>query len=172
MDRTQLPLFVLETREPKPKPRFPRKPRSKTKQLKLFKPEEIIQKPKLWSRPIVRLAELEPYKRPWKNLVGQADLLKPRNRGECLKSFRPCPFVGCRFHLYLDILPKGKIRYNFPHLEPHEMKDSCALDIADKGGISLEKLAKATNLTRERCRQVIQATQKKIMGRLRELVEP
>jgi DNA-directed RNA polymerase sigma subunit (sigma70/sigma32) len=34
------------------------------------------------------------------------------------------------------------------------MTDTCALDIADRGGITLEEVGFITNLTRERVRQV------------------
>jgi DNA-directed RNA polymerase sigma subunit (sigma70/sigma32) len=34
------------------------------------------------------------------------------------------------------------------------MTDTCALDIADRGGITLEEVGEIMNLTRERVRQV------------------
>ncbi len=80
---------------------------------------------------------------------------RPVVRGECVGAPRPCPYVGCRYHLYLDVHPRtGSIKYNFPHLEPHELPYSCALDVADLGGLTLENVGELTNLTRERIRQV------------------
>jgi hypothetical protein len=68
---------------------------------------------------------------------------------------RPCPFVSCRYHLYIDVHPvRGSIKINFPDLEVWEMTDTCALDIADRGGITLEEVGEIMNLTRERIRQV------------------
>ena len=68
---------------------------------------------------------------------------------------RPCPFVSCSHHLYLDVNPaSGAIKLNFPHLEVWEMKETCALDVADRGGITLEEVGDILNLTRERIRQV------------------
>jgi hypothetical protein len=68
---------------------------------------------------------------------------------------RPCPWVACKHHLYLDINPEtGSIKINFPDLEPWELKHTCALDVAERGGITLEEVGEIMNLTRERIRQV------------------
>lgn len=81
---------------------------------------------------------------------------RPRTRGDCSSVPRPCPFVACKYSLYLDVSETGSIVLNFPHLEPGEMPAdrSCALDLAERGGMTLEDIAIATNLTRERIRQV------------------
>src|SRR5205814_4598170 len=78
-----------------------------------------------------------------------------KTRLECVDGERPCPFVACKYHLYLDVNPSsGSIKLNFPDLEPWELKESCALDVADRGGITLEEVGDLLNLTRERIRQV------------------
>src|SRR5512140_431155 len=83
------------------------------------------------------------------------DVDRPRHRGECQSMERPCPFVSCEHHLYLDVNPEsGAIKLNFPHLEVWEMAETCALDVADRGGITLEEVGAILNLTRERIRQV------------------
>jgi hypothetical protein len=80
---------------------------------------------------------------------------RPQTRGECAEMERPCPFVSCKYHLYIDVHPvRGSIKINFPDLEVWEMTDTCALDIADRGGITLEEVGEIMNLTRERVRQV------------------
>jgi hypothetical protein len=80
---------------------------------------------------------------------------RPESRGECADMERPCPFVSCKYHLYIDVHPvRGSIKINFPDLEVWEMTDTCALDIADRGGITLEEVGEIMNLTRERVRQV------------------
>ena len=48
----------------------------------------------------------------------------------------------------------GSIKLNFPHLEVWEMQETCALDVAERGGITLEEVGEIMNLTRERIRQV------------------
>lgn len=80
---------------------------------------------------------------------------RPITRGDCASVPRPCPYVTCKHNLYLDVnVDTGSIKLNFPHIEPEEMKHSCALDIADGGGLTLEDCADVTNLTRERIRQI------------------
>lgn len=80
---------------------------------------------------------------------------RPKNRAKCVGAARPCPFVSCKHHLYLDVNPEtGSIKINFPHLEIWEMEETCALDVAERGGITLEEVGEIMNLTRERIRQV------------------
>lgn len=89
-------------------------------------------------------------------LLVTPDVLRPLTRGDCeADPGRPCPWVSCPHHNYLDVNPEtGAIKLNFPHLEVWEMKDSCSLDVADRGGITLEETGAILNLTRERIRQV------------------
>ena len=83
------------------------------------------------------------------------DIPRPKTREECRGEARPCPWVACKHHLYLDVNPEtGSIKINFPDLEPWELKDTCALDVAERGGITLEEVGEIMNLTRERIRQV------------------
>jgi len=83
------------------------------------------------------------------------DVDRPKMRHDCKDMPRPCPFVSCKHHLYLDVNPEtGSIKLNFPDLEVWEMKDTCSLDVADKNGITLEEVGEIMNLTRERIRQV------------------
>ena len=83
------------------------------------------------------------------------DAERPRTRAECAEGARPCPWVACKHHLYLDINPRtGSIKINFPDLEPWELAHTCALDVAEHGSKTLEEIGEITNLTRERVRQV------------------
>jgi imidazoleglycerol phosphate dehydratase HisB len=67
---------------------------------------------------------------------------------------RPCPWVSCKFHLYLDVNPvSGGVKLNFPTLEVDELAETCALDVADRGGAVLEYVGDVMNLTQERIRQ-------------------
>jgi hypothetical protein len=94
-------------------------------------------------------------KRLAQELVYPEDVERPHTREDCLKMPRPCPFVSCEHHLYLDVNPdSGAIKLNFPHLEVWEMAETCSLDVADRGGITLEDVGAILNLTRERIRQV------------------
>jgi hypothetical protein len=80
---------------------------------------------------------------------------RPKTRAECIGHDRPCPFVSCKHHLYLDVSARtGAIKLNFPDLEVWEMNETCALDVSDRGGTTLEEVGAIMNLTRERIRQV------------------
>src|SRR6185369_15093292 len=78
-----------------------------------------------------------------------ADLDRPKTRADCGAEARPCPWVACKHHLYLDINPEtGSIKINFPDREPWELEHTCALDVADTGSKTLDEIGEITNLTR------------------------
>jgi hypothetical protein len=93
-----------------------------------------------------------------RQLYPEMDIERPRSRTDCLQgphAERPCPFVSCKHHLYLDVNERtGSIKLNFPDLEVWDLPETCALDIADRGGITLEEVGEIMNLTRERIRQL------------------
>jgi hypothetical protein len=110
-------------------------------------------------------------------LYPETDYYKPRARAECIDGPRPCPYVSCQHHLFLDVSARtGAIKLNFPDLEVWEMNETCALDVADRGGTTLEDVGAIMNLTRERIRQVeVKALAKlealKDMSALRDFVD-
>ncbi len=58
------------------------------------------------------------------------DYDRPANRSECRGGARPCPFVSCMHHLYLDVSPtNGAIQFNFPGLDVDDLAETCAIDI-------------------------------------------
>lgn len=80
---------------------------------------------------------------------------RPKTRADCVDGPRPCLYVSCKHHLYLDVNPRtGSVKLNFPDKEIWELEETCALDVADRGGITLEEVGVIMNLTRERIRQV------------------
>jgi len=99
--------------------------------------------------------------REHKKLMKRGDLLHvveswhPKTREDCYKMERPCLFVSCRHHLYLDINEETRsVKYNFPGKEVWELEETCALDVAERGGVTLEEVGRIMNLTRERIRQL------------------
>jgi len=89
---------------------------------------------------------------------------RPVSRDDCNSIPRPCPFVGCRHNLYLDVNEEtGTIKFNFPWLEPHEMEESCALDVAGEGDHTLEVVGEFINVTRERVRQLEEVVEAKLI---------
>jgi len=90
---------------------------------------------------------------------------RPASRNDCVEGPRPCPWISCKYHLYLDVNPRtGSIKLNFPDIEPWEMIHSCVLDIADRGPVTLEDVGRIMNLTRERIRQLEASASTKIRG--------
>ena len=88
-------------------------------------------------------------------LIGSVEGMRPRTRADCVNGPRPCLFVSCKHNLYLDVNPEtGSIKLNFPDKDIWELEHTCALDVAEKGGITLEEVGVIMNLTRERIRQV------------------
>lgn len=80
---------------------------------------------------------------------------RPRTREQCRDRPRPCPYVSCEHHLYLDVDPRtGTIKINFPGLELDQIEQTCSLDVAEHGGVSLELAGSFMNITRERARQI------------------
>ena len=83
------------------------------------------------------------------------DYQRPTTREDCRGKVRPCLFVACTYHLYLEVTDKGSIVLNYPQREPWELEETCALDIAEKeDGSTLETIGDYLNLTRERVRQI------------------
>lgn len=80
---------------------------------------------------------------------------RPKNRKECKDGPRPCPWVMCRHHLYLEVNPiTGNIRLNFPSKEVWELEQTCSLDVADLGFNTLKAVGRVFDFSRERVRQL------------------
>jgi hypothetical protein len=98
----------------------------------------------------------------------------PLLRGDCENLPRPCPFVSCVHHLFLDVNANGNIKINFPDLLEadgeirfEEMPATCSLDVADLGGSTLERVGEFLNITRERVRQYEEVLLPRLAGEAR-----
>lgn len=90
--------------------------------------------------------------------------LRPVTWGECEKGPRPCPWVGCRYHLVWESIRRTmKVTpRKFPSLDDREvvnhvamMEDTCALDLVmARGPYTLHEIGEMWGITRERVRQV------------------
>ena len=102
---------------------------------------------------------------------------KPKTWGECESqrlgsSANPCPFVSCKYNLYLDVTPAGNIRIAFPEREVWELPQTCALHVASKvtsegdtDDMTLVDVGRLIRVTRERVRQISDGAIAKIAKR-------
>lgn len=107
---------------------------------------------------------------------------RPTRRGECLEARgvddfgapNPCPFVSCRYHLYLDVRDTaGAIAYGHPTVPVEELErltTTCALDVADNGPKTLRDVAHLLGVSRKRVRQIQEVAVKKYRLALLPLV--
>src|SRR3990167_1866788 len=79
---------------------------------------------------------------------------RPRTRGDCIDGPRPCPYALCKYHLGYEILKSGALFQRFADSALGVGAESCALDVADRGGTTLEEVAQLCGVTRERIRQI------------------
>lgn len=88
-------------------------------------------------------------------LTAELDNLRPKNRSECINGPRPCPWVGCKYHLWGDFDDNGEHTCAHPGKMPWELEHTCALDLADDGPISTEQIGQAIGVGAERARQLV-----------------
>lgn len=74
----------------------------------------------------------------------------PRTRGDCLDGPRPCPWVGCRYHLGLDVSTRGVLLLHRRAPMPWELAETCALDVADRGPLTQPLIAELLGVTAAR----------------------
>src|SRR5690606_41374644 len=55
----------------------------------------------------------------------------PTTRAECIDGPRPCPHVTSRYHIWPDAKKGTRLE---------AMRETCALDVAERGGVTLSDL--------------------------------
>lgn len=85
-------------------------------------------------------------------------------RGACRKLQGPCPHTVCRFNLTSERRDSRGARPAQTHLPV--VRETCALEAAEYGGMTLEDIALRLSLTRERVRQIELGALKKLWARL------
>jgi len=105
---------------------------------------------------------------------------RPNTRAECPpkdhEGRRRCPYVGCRHHLYLEAMPptslgKKRMLINWPDIDPTELPETCSLDVAEQGGLTLDEVGQLLNICRERTRQCELEAKENIARRHPELAK-
>lgn len=73
-------------------------------------------------------------------LYPERDFWRPRTRADCASVPRPCPYVGCRYNLFLEVAAHARrvgLRFNYHNRDVWELEhSSCALDFAERGGMT------------------------------------
>lgn len=102
----------------------------------------------------------------------------PETRGECRGGARPCPLVSCRFHLLLDVAIDGRL-YKTRALDETSaesildalvaMPETCALDVADRGGMFEKDVAELLNLGHSQMADIEATAQQKVRERGQDL---
>jgi hypothetical protein len=85
-------------------------------------------------------------------------------RGACRKLQGPCPHSVCRFNLTSERRDNRGAKPAQLHLPV--VRETCALEAADQGGMTLEEIASRLSLTRERVRQIELGALKKLWAKL------
>jgi hypothetical protein len=85
-------------------------------------------------------------------------------RGACRKLPDPCPHAMCRFNLTNERRDNRGAKPAEIHLPV--VREACALEAAEQGGMTLEEIATRLSLTRERVRQIELGALKKLWARL------
>lgn len=89
---------------------------------------------------------------------------RPACRSECRDLSRPCPYVTCRYHLLVDIGSDGRLlkMREFDENDPdsiaaaiEEMDETCALDVADRGGVTSVRVADLVGIRRQGVEEII-----------------
>lgn len=76
--------------------------------------------------------------------------IAPQARADCRGGPRPCPFVSCKFHLFLLVDPKkSTVSHRVEAADIWEMPFTCALDIAEMGGGEFRRVSRVLNLSEE-----------------------
>lgn len=75
---------------------------------------------------------------------------RPKKRKDCPKGV--CPWVGCRYHLYLTVTQSGEVYVDPRGLDG--MPYTCALTAAEEGPLTLEETGSLMGVTREYVRQL------------------
>lgn len=91
--------------------------------------------------------------------VAVATLRPPKTRGDCAHGVRPCPWVRCKWHMVWEHQQGatrgfGRYTYHPEQVDIFDLADTCVLDVADRGPVTLEEVGNAIGSSRERVRQI------------------
>jgi hypothetical protein len=89
----------------------------------------------------------------------------PATRGDCLAIARPCPRYLCRHNLSVEDERAGRPHHGVSPPPVIVVKaESCALDVAERGGLSYRALGAVLQITRQRAEQVAARAARKLQA--------
>jgi hypothetical protein len=98
---------------------------------------------------------------------------RPVLRAQCEDGVRPCPWVGCRYNMFLEVRPNGNIRFRTGSEDPTSMdpRFSCVLDVADRvdegdDEAVYRELGEALGVHRSRVHQMVRDAAEAFRGAL------
>lgn len=77
---------------------------------------------------------------------------RPTCRSKCIGGPRPCTWLSCQYHLGIMV---GRGIMTIREVPDWMDRDTCALDLADQGEMTLAEIAQYYQCTRERIRQIV-----------------
>ena len=99
----------------------------------------------------------------------EAPYKRPRWRADCEDGPRPCPFVGCRYHLALTVR-QNALSLSVDSIDQlAQLVDTCALDVADRGEHSGPEVARLLGVSRQRVARLEQVAVAKLGAYFRAL---
>jgi len=82
-------------------------------------------------------------------------ICRPKKRSQCVNGVRPCPWVGCRHHIIWAVNKIDRLSNDQIIEKISQMPETCTLDVADKGGLTVRELAAALGVSRSWVYQLI-----------------
>lgn len=96
---------------------------------------------------------------------------RPTTRGDCVDGPRPCPFVGCRYHIWLEATQFGAIvtQQDGKLQGMHNMRFTCVLDAAEQGPLPVKQIGRLLGVKKERLRQMERVATARLKKKTRHL---
>lgn len=133
---------------------------------------------------------------PTQSRLTEEPVERPRTRGDCVEGQRPCPWLSCRHHLAIEVhgdmrrggglsstlskIGAGRTRvlsdlashdafiaWSTAVLDSLDQRDTCSLDVADRGGATTVSVARVLRLTKQRVDQIEQRAKRNAVDALR-----
>ena len=95
------------------------------------------------------------------------DMIRPKTYEDCLEvgwgtKENPCPFVGCKNHLFLEINELGELKFPHKKKDFDEIDETCLNRAIENGPLDFQQITNLIGVVRERARQIKNEAKEKI----------